>query len=1145
MAGCSIVEQLRRDPGAFDNCAVPAQAAATAFRAGCGPSACCDVGGLTVALDIECVCPLTPPAASPGHGPTCGDPVDMASGIFTYDHTDLTVADVMPLQLTRSYREFDPVSRAFGVGMSDNYDMYLIGDANGGWTSATLVLPNAAEVPYQQTSAGIGVQGVAFQNTSTPGMYFGSTITFGTYGWTLALRDGTQMLFGPRSMLSSITDRNGNTVQIQRTATSTQITSPNGRWILLNYDGNGRVYSAQDNTGRTTWYIYNAAGYLTKFYDANGGLTSYSYDGANRMVSYTTPNGNIRGKNQYDSNSRVILQTQPDGGQYNFSYLLDGNNNVTEADMTDPIGSSCNLTFDSNGYSLSDTWAVGRPEQQATTFSRAPNTELLNSMTDQLGRTTAFTYDAKGNTTSVTRLSGTSQAVTTSATYDPTFSQISSVTDPLSNTWTVGLDGHGNATSVTDPLGNLTTATYNTEGQLASVTNPTSNTTSLAYAAGLLAGITDPLGNQTTISSDGVGRPIQFKDPLGYLSSYTYDSLDNLTSVIDAIGATTAFTYDADSNLLTLIDANGNLTSYAYDGMDRATRRIDPLGQSDRYTFDGNSNLTQHVDRRGKVAVYQYDGVNRRTFAGFGQNGSSYESTIAYTWDAGNRLTQALDSLAGAINRQFDGLDRLAQEQTPQGAVNYTYDNGSRRATLAVQPAGTAQNAVNSSYSWDVANRLLGITQGVNAVGFTYDSSNRRTCLTLPNGVIATYGYDADSRLISMTYGTGGNCASAPSNLGTLTYAYDADGRRTAKGGTLATGGLPAAVAGTSYNADNEQTNFAGPAFAYDANGNLTTDAANSYTWDARNHLTAIGGGTAANFVYDALGRRISKTIGGATTQFLYDGSNPVQELDSGNNVLASMLTGLDIDEYLARTDASGTSAFLTDALGSTVGLVGSAGSITTSYTYDPFGNTTVSGSSSNPYQFTGRENDGTGLYFDRARYYSSTYQRFVSQDPIGFRGGDSNLFAYVSNGTTNWIDPQGLLKPPSDPSGLPPGWSPDPTHQYPFGQRYKDPFGRWLDWHPGNPTSSRGGWNQRPHWHCSTRPGQHLQPGEDIPELDVPPPGGGNPSSAPPGDQMPPEVPGANPAPEAAPPPTVPEGGVSVPDDIPITEFPFTIDLF
>jgi RHS repeat-associated protein len=143
-------------------------------------------------------------------------------------------------------------------------------------------------------------------------------------------------------------------------------------------------------------------------------------------------------------------------------------------------------------------------------------------------------------------------------------------------------------------------------------------------------------------------------------------------------------------------------------------------------------------------------------------------------------------------------------------------------------------------------------------------------------------------------------------------------------------------------------------------------------------------------------------------TQMLYDGLNPVQELDGGNAVTANLLTGLGIDEYFARTDSSGTMAFMRDALGSTVGLVGAASSIDTGYTYQPFGATTVAGSNANPYQFTGRENDGTGLYFYRARYYSPTFQRFIAQDPFGFAGGGSNLYEYVVNDPTDITDPKG-----------------------------------------------------------------------------------------------------------------------------------------
>ena len=134
-----------------------------------------------------------------------------------------------------------------------------------------------------------------------------------------------------------------------------------------------------------------------------------------------------------------------------------------------------------------------------------------------------------------------------------------------------------------------------------------------------------------------------------------------------------------------------------------------------------------------------------------------------------------------------------------------------------------------------------------------------------------------------------------------------------------------------------------------------------------------------------------------------------MQEL-SGGTPIANLLTGLGVDEILTRTDAAGTRHFLTDALGSTLGLTDSSGTLLTQYTYEPFGNTTVSGATNaNPYQYTGRENDGTGLYYYRARYYNPTLHRLISEDPIGFAGGDTNLYAYVLKSPVNYSDPRGL----------------------------------------------------------------------------------------------------------------------------------------
>src|SRR5262249_10853142 len=67
---------------------------------------------------------------------------------------------------------------------------------------------------------------------------------------------------------------------------------------------------------------------------------------------------------------------------------------------------------------------------------------------------------------------------------------------------------------------------------------------------------------------------------------------------------------------------------------------------------------------------------------------------------------------------------------------------------------------------------------------------------------------------------------------------------------------------------------------------------------------------------------------------------------------------------------------------------------------------------STNWYQFTGRENDGTGLYYYRARYYHPTLSRFVSEDPLGFAGGDVDLYAYARNNPVGFRDPTGTFSP-------------------------------------------------------------------------------------------------------------------------------------
>ena len=306
--------------------------------------------------------------------------------------------------------------------------------------------------------------------------------------------------------------------------------------------------------------------------------------------------------------------------------------------------------------------------------------------------------------------------------------------------------------------------------------------------------------------------------------------------------------------------------------------------------------------------------------------------------------------------------------------------------TVAGQPQVT--------YTYDNANRLTQIAQGTSTVGFSYDTINRRSTLTLSNGVNMAYTYDNDSRVTGISYKFNAN------TLGDLSYSYDSLGRRTQVGGSFAQTGLPGAIASAMYDAANELTNWNGTAISYDLNGNMLSDGANLFTWNARNQVATLN---SVSLQYDGFGRRIQNAAG---KSFLYDGANTAQEL-SGSTVTTNLLSG-GIDEMFTRADSSGAYSPLKDALGSTIALVDASGGLVTQYSYDPFGNTTVSGAANtNGFQYTGRENEGNGLYFYRARYYSPMLGRFVSEDPLRFSGG-MNFFTYALSSPTNFVDPSG-----------------------------------------------------------------------------------------------------------------------------------------
>jgi RHS repeat-associated protein len=490
---------------------------------------------------------------------------------------------------------------------------------------------------------------------------------------------------------------------------------------------------------------------------------------------------------------------------------------------------------------------------------------------------------------------------------------------------------------------------------------------------------------------------------MGDTTHFEWDSMNDLTRIVDAAGGVTSFAYDDDGDVESTTDANGHTTSATWNSRNQLSEDTDALGHSDSYGYDGNGDLTQWTDRKGQVTTYAYDALNRMTLTGFGTTGSppnqSYQSSISYKYDAGNRLVETSDSSGETTKRTWDGLNELVDEEGTTGAIAYEYDGGGRRISAAV----SGQSPV--SYTYDNANRLTGVTrEGGPGATLGYYNNNQLHSVVLPDGIEELYAYDSASQLTAISYMAGGSA------LGELAYAYDAEGRRTAIWGSFARLNLPAAVSATEYNADNQLVGWGTRALSYDANGNLSSEGANSYTWNARDQLTGLSNSEgSASFSYDVFGRRTGTTIGGTTTNYLYDGQNVVEDLVNGTPKV-SYLLGRGLDSRFARTESGATQSFLTDALGSTIALADASQSISTTYTYEPFGRATLGGSASpNKDQYTGRENDGTGLQFNRARYYSPETGRFISEDPARGLSLGTNTYSYGADNPMRYRDPMGL----------------------------------------------------------------------------------------------------------------------------------------
>ncbi|MFD3483256.1 RHS repeat-associated core domain-containing protein [Streptomyces sp. NPDC058665] len=934
-----------------------------------------------------------------------GDPVELSTGLLTDSRTDLAVADSRgDAEITRTYWQGDPHPRAFGIGRDLAYNVFL--NSKRPWQEVDLYLPGGSKVHFTRTSPGSGWNDAVFEALDTSSDFQGVKITKETGRWDLTFRDGTVWEFPQYGPLKAIHDRHGNTVKLTRRAGSdadkgeiTRITSPGGRWISLAYDTQHRVTSAKDNTGRSTSYTYDSAGRLATVTDPANGVSKYTYDGtSNRIRTAVDARGITYMANEFYADGRVKEQTLTEGAKYSFAYTQTGAGKITSASVTQPGGSVRRVEFDTDGYGVKDTQAYGSSLARETRYDRGPR-HRIDAVTDPYNRRTELTYDANGYVTRTTELAGTAQARQSgTAVYNGPYDQPTSLTDPLNNKTTLGYDETGNLRTVTDPENRKTTLTYTPDGQIKTVTDASDAVTEFTYRHGELVSVKDAESRTGAQFLDAAGRPVVVTDEAGSRTTLTYDALNQTRKITDPLGRSTSLDYDENGNLTKLTDARENSTSWAYDDADRTESVTDPLGAQALFGYDAAGRLTKATSRAGLVATAEYDLLGRAKNTKYGVNAAgAAESTATYAYDALDLPKTITDTQAGTETFGYDAYDRLKTVTGPTGTVGYDYDAADRRKEMTA--AGTT-----TVYGYDTSSILTSVTSGGQEVSFGLDAVGREKTANLPGGITRTTTLDKTGVISGIDYTRG---ASA---VGDLTYTRDTRGLQTGLTGSLASVALPAAETGAVFGKDNRVTSLGGRSFTYDADGQLKSDGKRTYDWNARGQLSGLQsatGGPAGQFSYDPLGIRSGKTLGGATQKYLTDRSNPLVE-QTGSGATAATVSMSGLDDYLTRTENGATQVYLTDALGSVVGLANADGTVATSYTYDPYGQPTTSGASStNPYTFTGRESDGTGLLYYRNRYYDPESGRFISQDPIGYAGG-TNLYQYALSSPTTYTDPTG-----------------------------------------------------------------------------------------------------------------------------------------
>lgn len=770
-------------------------------------------------------------------------------------------------------------------------------------------------------------------------------------------------------------------------------------------------------------------------------VTRYGYDTEGRLISVTLPDqhtliqewdgDNLSRRYQRDSNGHVITDGQ-------WFYRYDNRGNVIESE--DALGRKTRFDYDALDRVTRSVNAQG--EEVVLNY----DSDRLSAI--EIGRTSSgdglkrrFVYDSLNQLTQVEEWSG-------------------QVWIPID---VRALDSKGNVLQQTNALGQSTLYSYDAAGRLISSTDAAGHTQSYQYefATGNLSKAIDGNGNVIT---------------------YTYDKAYRVKDITTAT-TKAEFSYDVLDNLLSVTDKNGNSTRFSYDGLGRKVTETRPMGEEIRTEYDSHGRIRAVTNARGQRTRYDYLAwgplVKIRHYSGAQTHDDNLLGTVSASYDkVGNLLTISDDRIQSGplYTRSYDALNRLTAVQNHyipgQPSIQYSYTALGNISSLGMTDSS---GSVNHQYHYDARGLLSGaVLPGAQFVLTDRDALGRISQHLHANQTVTDYSYTVDGLPYSIAtshHTTGSlqqlgylndnahNITGITSNVGNAAYSYDSDNRiQSADYPELPSGfthptndpwpnnqsfsyddasNLSIGSRPWTFNANNQLTqgevNGSTQRFQYDADGNYTGAAgisipAVTHRYDNDNRRIAFSDGkinptTSADYRYDPMGRRISKTIttrdGASTTLkqhwYLWEGQSLLAEYDASGQRQKryAYLPGSYLPEQMA--DSTGIYTVHSDHLQTPTVLSNSQGTTVWSMQHVAFGQAWINNDPDGDgiavefnQRFPGQYYDQeTGLNYNYYRDYDPSLGRYIQSDPIGLRGG-LNTYAYVGANPVNYIDPYG-----------------------------------------------------------------------------------------------------------------------------------------